>query len=99
MSSESMLVFHEADAAAMASLFSQKAALVGNFMPDVSDTITSTVDDWTGESREACDAALKRLEERGKQLCELLTLASEAMAKIQEEGNKAEIQAFAHVDS
>ena len=91
------LVFHEADACAMASLFSEKAALVGSFIPDVNDAIASAVKDWTGESREASDAALKRLEERGEALCTLLTSASEAMTKIHEEGNKAEVKAFAHL--
>ncbi len=97
MSGESKLVFHEADARAMAALFSEKATLVGNFIPDVNDAITSAVKDWTGESREACDAALKRLEARGEALCTLLTSASEAMTKIHEEGNKAEVKAFAHL--
>ena len=81
MSGESKLVFHEADARAMAALFSEKATLVGNFIPDVNDAIASAVKDWTGESREVCDAALKRLEARGEALCTLLTSASEAMTK------------------
>lgn len=35
MSSDSMLVFHEAEASEMANLFSQKATLVRDFIPDV----------------------------------------------------------------
>ena len=33
MSSDSMLVFHEAEASEMANLFSQKATLVRDFIP------------------------------------------------------------------
>ena len=83
----------------MAALFSEKATLVGNFIPDVNDAIASAVKDWTGESREACDAALERLKKRGEELSELMTAASEASTMIKEAGNKAEAKAFAHVDS
>lgn len=99
MSGDSMLIFHEADASAMAELFSQKATLVRNFIPDVSSAVTTAVGDWTGESREACDAALERLKKRGEELSELMTAASEASTMIKEAGNKAEAKAFAHVDS
>ena len=62
MSSDSMLVFQEANATQMAEVFRKRVAVVKNFIPDVSDGIKSSVGDWTGESRQACDAALKRLE-------------------------------------
>ena len=44
-------------------------------------------------------AALKRLEERGEELAELLTAAAEAMDKILAEGQHAESKAFACIDS
>ena len=73
-----MLVFQEANATQMAEVFRKRVAVVKNFIPDVSDGIKSSVGDWTGESRQACDAALKRLEERGEELAELLTAAADA---------------------
>ena len=47
----------------------------------------------------ACDAALKRMEERGEELADLLTAAAEAMDKILAEGQHAESKAFACIDS
>ena len=61
--------------------------------------IKAAVGDWTGESRQACDAALKRMEERGKELADLLTAAADAMEKILAEGQHAESKAFACIDS
>ena len=54
--------------------------------------------DWTGESRQACDGALKRLEKRGEELADVLTAAAEAMEKILAEGQHAESKAFACID-
>lgn len=99
VSSESKLVFREADALAMADLLSERAALVRGFVPGVDDAVTGAVGDWTGQSRRACDAALKRLKERGDELSDVLASASDAMMRIREDGVEAEIQAFAHVDS
>ena len=107
MSSDSMLVFEEASATEMAQAFRQRVAVVKEFIPAVaadikaavSDGIKSSVGDWTGESRQACDAALKRLEERGEELAELLTAAADAMEEILAEGQHAESKAFACIDS
>ena len=99
MSSDSMLVFQEANATQMAEVFRKRVAVVKNFIPDVSDGIKRSVGDWTGESRQACDAALKRLEERGEELAELLTAAADAMEEILAEGQHAESKAFACIDS
>lgn len=71
MSGDSLLSFNDASATSLASTFEQKAALVRAFIPDIRDSVTSAVGDWTGESRTACDAAIKRLEERGEELAEL----------------------------
>lgn len=98
MSSDSMLIFHEAEASEMANLFSQKASLVRDFIPDVNSAVTKAVDDWTGESRKAFEEALKRLEKRGEELSKLLTEASKAMEEIKEAGNKAEAKAYVYVD-
>ena len=97
MSSNSLLSFNDASATSLANTFEQKAALVRAFIPDVRDSITSAVGDWTGESRTACDAAIKRLEERGEELAALLTSASHAMEQIRDAGMHAE--AFACIDS
>ena len=43
--------------------------------------------------------ALKRLEERGEELAELLTAAADAMEEILAEGQHAESKAFACIDS
>ena len=99
MSSDSMLVFEEASATEMAQDFRQRVPVVKEFIPNVSADIKAAVGDWTGESRKACDAALKRLEERGEELADLLTAAAEAMDKILEEGQHAESKAFACIDS
>ena len=99
MSSNSLLSFNDASATSLAEVFDQKAALVRAFIPDVRDSITSAVGDWTGESRTACDAALKRLEERGEELAALLTSASHAMEEIRDAGTHAEAKAFACIDS
>ena len=99
MSSDSMLVFEEASATEMAQAFRQRVPVVKEFIPNVSADIKAAVGDWTGESRKACDAALKRLEERGEELADLLTAAAEAMDKILEEGQHAESKAFACIDS
>lgn len=99
MSSDSMLVFYEASATQMAQAFRQRVPVVKEFIPDVSAEITAAVGDWTGESRQACDAALKRLEERGEELADLLTAAADAMDKILAEGQHAESKAFACIDS
>ncbi len=98
MSGDSMLIFHEAEASEMANLFSQKASLVRDFIPDVNSAVTKAVDDWTGESRKAFEEALKRLEKRGEELSKLLTEASKAMEEIKEAGNKAEAKAYVYVD-
>ncbi len=66
---------------------------------DIRDSVTNAVGDWTGESRTACDAAIKRLEERGEELAELLVSASRAMKEIRSAGNHAEAKAFACIDS
>lgn len=68
MSSDSMLVFHEAEASEMADLFSQKAALVRDFIPDVNRAVIKAVDDWTGESRKAFAEALDAFGERGRRV-------------------------------
>ena len=99
MSSDSMLVFEEASATEMAQAFRQRVPVVKEFIPNVSADIKAAVGDWTGESRKACDAALKRLEERGEELADLLTAAAEAMEKILAEGQHAESKAFACIDS
>ena len=99
MSSDSMLVFEEASATEMAQAFRQRVAVVTEFIPDVAADIKAAVGDWTGESRQACDAALKRLEERGEELAELLTAAADAMEEILAEGQHAESKAFACIDS
>ena len=99
MSSDSMLVFKEASATEMAQAFRQRVPVVKEFIPDVAADIKAAVGDWTGESRQACDAALKRMEERGEDLAELLTAAAEAMDKILAEGQHAESKAFACIDS
>ena len=99
MSSDSMLVFEEASATEMAQAFRQRVAVVKEFIPDVAADIKAAVRDWTGESRQACDAALKRLEERGEELAELLTAAADAMEEILAEGQHAESKAFACIDS
>ncbi|GAA9113949.1 hypothetical protein BTM330_15560 [Helicobacter pylori] len=99
MSSDSMLVFEEASATEMAQAFRQRVPVVKEFIPDVSADIKAAVGDWTGESRKACDAALKRLEERGEELADLLTAAADAMDKILAEGQHAESKAFACIDS
>ena len=99
MSSDSMLVFEEASATEMAQAFRQRVPVVKEFIPNVSADIKAAVGDWTGESRQACDAALKRMEERGEELAELLTAAAEAMDKILAEGQHAESKAFACIDS
>lgn len=99
MSSDSMLVFEEASATQMAQAFRERVSVVKDFIPDLSADITGAVGDWTGESRKACDAALKRMEERGEELAELLTAAAEAMDKILAEGQHAESKAFACIDS
>ena len=99
MSSDSMLVFEEASATEMAQAFRQRVPVVKEFIPDVAADIKAAVGDWTGESRKACDAALKRLEERGEELADLLTAAAEAMDKILAEGQHAESKAFACIDS
>lgn len=99
MSSDSMLVFEEASATEMAQAFRQRVPVVKEFIPNVSADIKAAVGDWTGESRKACDAALKRLEERGEELADLLTAAAEAMDKILAEGQHAESKAFACIDS
>ena len=91
MSSDSMLVFKEASATEMAQAFRQRVPVVAD--------IKAAVGDWTGESRQACDAALKRMEERGEELADLLTAAAEAMDKILAEGQHAESKAFACIDS
>ena len=98
MSGDSMLIFHEAEASEMANLFSQKASLVRDFIPDVNSAVTKAVDDWTGESRKAFAEALERLEKRGEELSNLLTEASKAMEEIKEAGNKAEAKAYVYVD-
>lgn len=98
MSGDSMLIFHEAEASEMANLFSQKASLVRDFIPDVNSAVTKAVDDWTGESRKAFEEALKRLEKRGEELSKLLTEASKAMEEIKEAGNRAEAKAYVYVD-
>lgn len=61
-----MLVFREADASAMSEVFAKKAALMREFVPDVRDGVVSSVGDWTGEARTACDAALERLVGAGR---------------------------------
>ena len=99
MSSESMLVFKEASATEMAQAFRQRVPVVKEFIPDVAADIKAAVGDWTGESRQACDAALKRMEERGEELADLLTAAADAMEKILAEGQHAESKAFACIDS
>lgn len=99
MSSDSMLVFKEASATEMAQAFRQRVPVVKKFIPDVAADIKAAVGDWTGESRQACDAALKRMEERGEELADLLTAAAEAMEKILAEGQHAESKAFACIDS
>lgn len=99
MSSDSMLVFEEASATEMAQAFRQRVPVVKEFIPDVAADIMAAVGDWTGESRQACDAALKRLEERGEELAELLTAAADAMEEILAEGQHAESKAFACIDS
>ena len=99
MSSDSMLVFKEASATEMAQAFRQRVPVVKEFIPDVAADIKTAVGDWTGESRQACDAALKRMEERGKELADLLTAAADAMEKILAEGQHAESKAFACIDS
>ncbi len=99
MSSDSMLVFKEASATEMAQAFRQRVPVVKEFIPDVAADIKAAVGDWTGESRQACDAALKRMEERGEELADLLTAAAEAMDKILAEGQHAESKAFACIDS
>ena len=99
MSSDSMLVFKEASATEMAQAFRQRVPVVKEFIPDVAADIKAAVGDWTGESRQACDAALKRMEERGEELADLLTAAAEAMDKILAEGQRAESKAFACIDS
>lgn len=99
MSSDSMLVFEEACATEMAQAFRQRVLVVKDFIPDVSADIRAAVGDWTGESRQACDGALKRLEERGEELADLLTAAADAMEKILAEGQHAESKAFACIDS
>ena len=99
MSSDSMLVFEEASANQMAQVFRQRVSLVKDFIPDVADGVHSAVGDWTGESRQACDEALKRMETRGEELADLLTAAADAMEKILAEGQHAESKAFACIDS
>lgn len=99
MSSDSMLVFKEASATEMAQAFRQRVPVVKEFIPDVAADIKAAVGDWTGESRQACDAALKRMEERGEELADLLTAAADAMDKILAEGQHAESKAFACIDS
>ena len=99
MSSDSMLVFKEASATEMAQAFRQRVPMVKEFIPDVAADIKAAVGDWTGESRQACDAALKRMEERGEELADLLTAAADAMDKILAEGQHAESKAFACIDS
>ena len=99
MSSDSMLVFKEASATEMAQAFRQRGPVVKEFIPDVAADSKAAVGDWTGESRQACDAALKRMEERGKELADLLTAAADAMEKILAEGQHAESKAFACIDS
>jgi hypothetical protein len=99
MSSDSMLVFKEASATEMAQAFRQRVPVVKEFIPDVAADIKAAVGDWTGESRQACDAALKRMEERGEELADLLTAAADAMEKILAEGQHAESKAFACIDS
>ncbi|MGP1496956.1 MAG: 1-deoxy-D-xylulose-5-phosphate synthase [Schaalia odontolytica] len=99
MSSDSMLVFEEASATQMAQAFRERVSVVQELIPDVAADIKAAVGDWTGESRKACDAALKRMEERGEELAELLTAAAEAMDKILAEGQHAESKAFACIDS
>ena len=99
MSSDSMLVFKEASATEMAQAFRQRVPVVKEFIPEVAADIKAAVGDWTGESRQACDAALKRMEERGEELADLLTAAAEAMDKILAEGQHAESKAFACIDS
>ena len=99
MSSDSMLVFKEASATEMAQAFRQRVPVVKEFIPDVAADIKAAVGDWTGESRQACDAALKRMEERGEELADLLTAAAEAMDQILAEGQHAESKAFACIDS
>lgn len=93
-----MLVFHDADAAAMSAVFARKAALVREFMPDVRDGVVDSVGDWTGEARVACDEALGRLVARGEELANVLEAASVAMDRIRYAGNQAEALAFAHID-
>lgn len=93
-----MLVFREADASAMSEVFAKKAALMREFVPDVRDGVVSSVGDWTGEARTACDAALERLVARGEELADLLQSASGAMDEIREAGIHAEAMAFAHID-
>ena len=99
MSSDSMLVFKEASATEMAQAFRQRVPVVKEFIPDVAADIKAAVGDWTGESRQACDAALKRMEERGEELADLSTAAADAMEKILAEGQHAESKAFACIDS
>ena len=99
MSSDSMLVFEEASATEMAQAFRQRVPVVKEFIPDVAADIKAAVGDWTGESRKACDAALKRMEERGEELADLLTAAAKAMDQILAEGQHAESKAFACIDS
>ena len=98
MSSDSMLVFEEASANQMAQVFRQRVSTVKDFIPDVADGVHSAVGDWTGESRKACDEALKRMEKRGEELADLLA-AADAMEKILAEGQHAESKAFACIDS
>ena len=98
MRSDSMLVFHEAEASEMADLFSQKATLVRDFIPDVNRAVIKAVDDWTGESRKAFAEALERLEKRGEELSKVLDEASKAMEDIKAAGNKAEAKAYVYVD-
>lgn len=68
-----MLVFEKACATEMAQAFRQRVLVVKDFIPDVSADIRAAVGDWTGESRQACDGALKRLEKRGEELADVLT--------------------------
>ena len=99
MSSDSMPDLEEATPNPTPHPFRQRVSTVKDFIPDVADGVHSAVGDWTGESRKACDEALKRMEKRGEELADLLTAAADAMEKILAEGQHAESKAFACIDS
>ncbi len=99
MSSNSVLSFNDASATTLAEVLFKKTALVRAFIPDVRDSITSAVGDWTGESRTACDAAIKRRRTRRGALAALPNIASHAMEQIRDLWHTQEAKAFACIDS